>query len=103
MATTLPQMQQEMVGPSYAFAQQEDADNLLAHGAPPIECIVQTAVCATTLANLRHFLKAVVRKLEVAAGCEVLPNLMGRCVETPGRLVHASCLAAASERRTESC
>lgn len=32
-------------------------------------------------------------------GYEVLPTLSGRCVETPGRLAYASCLAAASSRR----
>ena len=65
--------------------------------------MAQIAGCATTLADVRAFLKAGVRQLEAAAGREVLPTLTGRCVETPGRLVHASCLAAASERRTEVC
>ena len=36
-------------------------------------------------------------------GCEVLPILTGRCVETPEHLDHSSRLAAASERITESC
>jgi hypothetical protein len=31
----------------------------------------------------------------------VLPTRSGRCVEIPGRLAYASCLAAASNRRME--
>ena len=69
----------------------------------PINCMVQTAVLRYQPCDLRDFLKAVVRKSEAAAGCEVLPTLTGRCVETPGRLFHASCPAAVSKRRTEGC
>ena len=103
MATTLPQVPQEMRSPSCTFAQQDDPENVLTHGTPRTECMVRAVVCASTFANLRDFLKAVFRKLEAAAGCEVLPTLTGRCVETPGRLLHALSLAAASERRTEGC
>jgi hypothetical protein len=43
---------------------------------------------------------AIARNSEAAASCEVLPTGTGRRVETPERLVQASCLAAASVRRT---
>jgi hypothetical protein len=99
MASTLPEVRQEMRSPSSTFAQQDDPDNVLTHGTPGRSA--WSVVCATTFANLRDFWKAAVRKLEAAAGCEVLPTLTGRCVEIPRRLIHALSLAAASERRTE--
>jgi hypothetical protein len=61
MATTLPQVPQKIRGPSCAFAQQDDPDDLSTHGAP--KCMVRTVVCATTFADLWDFWKAVVRKI----------------------------------------
>jgi hypothetical protein len=34
-----------------------------------------------------------IKNLRAATGYEVLPTRSGRCVETPGRLKYASCLA----------